>query len=136
MRQLETDLTDSINHYRKVLALLRNMTGDLGTASEEELLQMGVSLAEMQESTSQLDQSILEKLQENSAKSLTVLSLLEKRDSILKEVLALNRSLTAKAMGVKSLLAHEIKTLRTGLSVMKGYSQPEHGQGRIVNRSS
>ncbi len=136
MQQLEAGLRDSINSYNKILVLLQNMTVDLGTASHDELLKMSVSLGEMQGLATQLDQSILEKLQTVPERSVTMISLLEERESILKEVLLLNGSVTAKAMGVTSLFAHEIKTLRTGLSVMKGYSQPENDQGRIVNRSS
>lgn len=136
MLQLEPVIRDSINHYTRILALLQNMDGNVGTASQDELLEMSASLGKLQESATQLDQAMLDQLQKVPAKSENIASLLEKREKIVKEVLLLNESITSKAMGIKSLLAHQLGTLRGGLSAMKGYRQQEHGQGRIVNSTS
>ncbi|MFH0781247.1 MAG: hypothetical protein V2B20_04740 [Pseudomonadota bacterium] len=136
MQQIETGLRDSINYYTRILALLQNIDGRVGTASQDELTEMNESLKELQAPATQRDQWLLEHLQKVPLKSEFLSSLLEKRDTLVKEVLRLNGRLTAKAMGVKSLLAHEIKTLRNGLSAIKGYSHHENYQGRIVNRSS
>lgn len=136
MLQLEPVIENSINHYTRILALLRNMDGKVGTAAQDELLEMSTSLEKLQESATQLDQAMLDQLRKNPAKSATIVSLLEKREIIVKEILLLNESITAKAMGVKSLLAHQLGTLRGGISAMKGYRQQGHDQGRIVNSTS
>lgn len=132
---LEAALKSSIELYSRMTALLRSIEEDLGTASQEALQQMNTLLTEMQTEASVTDQLIISHLTgEESAKS-SAKKLVSERAALINEVLLLNRGVMIKAMGVKSLLAHEIGTLRSGKSALNGYRPAQHNQGRIVNRA-
>lgn len=136
IQQLESRLNYSISYYGRILSLLQTINEEIGTASQDELQSMSSTLAELQGQATQLDQSIATQLDKEPAKTETIRSLLNKRENLIKEILLLNRNINTKAMGVKSLLAHEIGTLRNGLSALSGYRQKQHNQGRIVNSTS
>jgi hypothetical protein len=136
MQRLETELRESFTCYNRILTLLQNIDREVGTASEDELLVMGDSLKDLQASATLIDKTIMAQLQGKRVTNDTLSTLLESRENIVKEILLLNRNIAAKAMGVKTLLAHELATLRSGASAMKGYRQQEYDQGRIVNSST
>jgi chromosome segregation ATPase len=136
IEQLESQLKYSISYYGRILALLQSIDEEIGTASRDGLLNMSATLAELQGQATRLDQAIATHLSKVPAKNEHVRSLLNKREDVIKEILILNRNISAKAMGVKSLLAHEMSTLRNGLSALSGYRQMQHNQGRIVNSTS
>lgn len=136
MQQLEADLLQSIRHYEGLLQFLQKMDLDIGTADPVALQNLSIALQELQEQAVQLDQKIAPQLDAKSLKNATIQKLTEKRELLLKELLLLNQRITAKASGVKSLIAHEIGKLRTGLSALSGYRQPQHNQGRITNCTS
>ena len=132
---LEAALKSSIELYSRMTALLRSIEEDLGTASQEALQQMNTLLTEMQAQASVTDQLVISHLTGEEAGNGSAKKLVSERATLINEVLLLNRSVMIKAMGVKSLLAHEIGTLRSGKSALNGYRQPQHNQGRIVNRA-
>ena len=136
MHQLESGLRDSISHYVGILMLLQNIDKGIGTASQDELQNMNTSLAELQGQATQLDQLVVDQLSKESVKTEATRSLLAKRENLVQEILLLNRNITSKAMGVKSLLAHEMGMIRNGLSALSGYKQQQLNQGRIVNSTS
>ena len=96
---------------------------------------MNTLLTEMQAQASVTDQLVISHLTGEEAGNGSAKKLVSERATLINEVLLLNRSVMIKAMGVKSLLAHEIGTLRSGKSALNGYRQPQHNQGRIVNRA-
>ncbi len=137
MHLLEPGIRDSISLYEKILTLLQDIEKSLGTASGNELQGMSTSLVELQSRATQHDQLIVDQLTRMPAKnSEIVTSLLARRETLMKKILLLNNELTAKATGVKSLLAHEMRTIRSGRSALSGYKQQQHNQGRIVDSTS
>lgn len=136
IEQLESGLNSAISYYGRILAILQNIDEEIGTASRDELLSMNATLTELQEQAARLDQAITAQLGQESFKNESIRSLLNKRGDVIKEILILNRNIRSKAMGVKSLLAHEMSTLRNGLSALNGYRPMQHNQGRIVNSTS
>lgn len=136
MQQLEPVLSQSIQQYERILDFLQKMDGEIGTASPAELLELSESLTDVQSQATQTDQVLLRQLSNSSARTETMQLLIEKRERIMKEILLLNERITAKASGVKSLIAHEMGNLRNGISALNGYRQQQHNQGRIVNSTS
>lgn len=96
---------------------------------------MNALLTEMQTQASDTDQLIMSQLTSDDLVKGTTQKLVSERAKMINDVLLLNRNVMIKAMGVKSLLAHEIGTLRSGKSALNGYRPPQHNQGRIVNRA-
>ncbi len=136
MQQFEAVLSQSIHQYAEILEFLQKMNKEIGTALPEELLELGESLAHLQSHAAETDQVLLTQFNKHSALAETMQPLLDKRQQIMNEILVLNGRITEKASGVKSLIAHEMEKLRTGLSALSGYKQQQNNQGRIVDRSS
>jgi hypothetical protein len=132
---LETALQRSIERYRQMIGLLGSIEQEVGTASDEGLRQMNTLLLETQNEVSAADRLIMEYSKADTALPVSIRNLLAEREKLVGDVLLLNRNVTIKAMGVRSLLAHEIGTLRNGKTALSGYRSPQHNQGRIVNRS-
>lgn len=136
MQQVEEILSQSIHQYAEILEFLQKMNKEIGSALPEELLELGESLAHLQHLAAETDQVLLMQLSKHSALAETLQPLLDRREQIMKEILFLNGRISEKASGVKSLIAHEMKKLRTGLSALNGYKQQQNNQGRIVDRTS
>jgi len=136
MKQLEPVLSQSIEQYEGILDFMRKMAEGIGTASADELLELNKSLEDLQSQATATDQVLLAQISKNSTLAETMQLLIDKRERILKEILLLNEGMTEKASGVKSLIAHEMAKLRTGISALSGYKQQQNHQGRIVDRTS
>ena len=134
--QLEQTLAKSILQYENILDFLEKIDEEIGTASPSELLDLSTSLTDLQRHATQTDQVLLTQINASSARNENTQHLIDRHECIMKEILLLNEHLTAKASGVKSLLAHEMGKLRNGLSALSGYRQQHNNQGRIVNSTS
>ncbi len=136
MQQFEAVLSQSIHQYAEILEFLQKMNKEIGTALPEDLLKLGESLAHLQSHAAETDQVLLTQFNKYSALAETMQPLLDKRQQIMNDILCLNGRIAEKASGVKSLIAHEMEKLRTGLSALSGYKQQQNNQGRIVDRTS
>ncbi len=136
IQQITATLRNSLDQYDRILTLLQVIDREIGPASPTELQKMEESLTVLLRQVSEIDQNVQSQLAIDSQQTEEVRSLLDKRTAIIKAIILLNENITTKAMGVKSLLAHEIGTLRSGLSALKGYRQQDYNQGRIVNGTS
>ncbi|WP_040366638.1 hypothetical protein [Desulfuromonas acetoxidans] len=58
--------------------------------------------------------------------------LFKQRLDLIGEVLTLNHLLLPKINGMMALISHELTGLKKGRSVLGGYKQTTHNQGRIV----
>ena len=133
---LESNLTQSIQHYQGLLQFLQEMDHELGTADPVALQNFNLTLNELQEHAKHLDRHILTQINTQSLNSETTQDLIEKRALLVSEVLLLNQRITAKAAGVKSLLAHEMGKLRIGQTALSGYRQPQNNRGRITDSTT
>lgn len=136
MQPLATLLNRSIQHYQGVLHLLEQMDRELGTAAPQALEQFSRSLERMQAEASPLDREIATQLQAQSLNNEQIAALARERTELIGAALEVNQRISAKASGVKSLLAHEMGKMRTGLTALSGYRQPQPHRGRITNCSS
>ncbi len=136
IQQLATQLTLSIDQYDRILTLLRQIDHKLGTALPTELENLYSSLAELQKQATEIDHSFLGQLPREAAIPEALGALLDERASIVKKIIAENKEITTKAIGIQSLLAHELGSLRAGFSALNGYKHQENTQGRIVRSIS
>jgi hypothetical protein len=133
MENLEPVLLQSIQQYERILDFLQKMDMEIGTAAPSMVLELSESLAYLQGHATETDQNLLSQLRKQSALPEAMQSLLSRREYIVKEILTLNERIKAKAIGIKSLLGHEMEKMRSGISALSGYRQQQHNQGRIVN---
>lgn len=136
LQPLELSLTQSIQHYEDLRRSMQKMDNEIGTADPVALQDFSIDLNALQERAMDLDRTISVQLNASTLKNSTIQSLTEKRALLIKEILLLNQRITAKASGAKSLIAHEMGQLRTGLAALSGYRQPQHTTGRITNSTS
>ena len=136
MQRAESALLQSVQHYEGVLKFMGQMDQDMGTADPVTLQNFCISLQEFQEQAMQCDRQISALMRGKFLETESIQALTRKRAFLLKEILLLNERITAKATGVKSLLAHELRVLRTGHSALSGYSQSQQPRGRITNCTS
>lgn len=134
--QLESLLLASIHQYERIHGFLQKMEQDVGTADSDELEAFNQSLQELQAQAINTDQAVNSLLHGKKDSAELVQKLVVQREFLLKEIIDLNKNITTKASGVKSLIAHELSALRSGLSAMNGYKQLQNNQGRLINRSS
>jgi hypothetical protein len=133
MEKIEPVLLQSIQQYERILDFLQKMDTEISTAAPSMVLELSESLAYLQGHATQTDQDLLTQLSKQSPLSEAMQSLLNRREYIVKEILILNERIKAKAIGIKSLLGHEMEKMRNGISALSGYRQQQHNQGRIVN---
>lgn len=136
MPALATLLTHSIVQYEGILAWMQQMDAAVGTADADALAHFSDGLQGLQGEAAADDQMLLAQLADKGPAPESTRMLAARRDSLLREILALNQRLTEKAARVQALLSHEIKSLGNGLTALNGYKQPQHNQGRFVNGAS
>jgi hypothetical protein len=130
---LEAKIRQSLDHYSLVMTFLQEMERKIGIASDDELLAMDKALSELHVKAVDFDKALWDFLAQTTEKTALELSLLNQRTNLLQNIVGLNETITTKAAAVKSLIAHELGTLRSGLSALKGYRQQDQRQGSIVN---
>jgi hypothetical protein len=135
MENIESVLLQSIHQYERILDFLQKMDVEIGTAAPSMVLELSESLAYLQGHATETDQTLLLQLHKQPILPVEVQCLLSRRDYIVKEILALNARIKAKAIGIKSLLGHEMEKMRNGISALSGYRQQQYNQGRIINSS-
>jgi hypothetical protein len=133
MENLEPVLLKSLQQYERILDFLQKMDREIGTATPSMVLELSESLSYLQSHATQTDQVLLMRLKKKPALPEAMQSLLNRREYIVKEILTLNECIKTKAIGIKSLLGHEMEKMRNGISALSGYRQQQHNQGRIVN---
>jgi len=136
MHTFDSMLSRSIQHYQGILQLLEQMEREMGTADPLALQGFSSTLERMQGQAAQLDREIAPLLKAQASKNEQTADLAKQRADLVNEILEVNQRICAKASGVKSLLAHEMGKLRTGLTALSGYRQPQRHRGRITNCSS
>jgi hypothetical protein len=133
MEKIETVLLQSIHQYERILDFLQKMDVEIGTAAPSMVLELSESLAYLQGHATETDQTLLTQLRKQPDLPKAMQSLLSRRENVVKEILILNERIKAKAIGIKSLLGHEMEIMRNGISALSGYRQQQHNQGHIVN---
>jgi hypothetical protein len=135
MHCLEVKIRHSLYHYGRIMTFLQEMDNTIGIASEAELLDMDRTLSDLHTKAVESDRPLFDCIAQTFEKTELEHSLLNERTKLLKNIIDLNGSIATKADGVKSLIAHELGTLRSGLSALKGYRQQDQRQGSIVNQT-
>ena len=131
---VESDFSVSLEQYSRMLETLHIIDREISTAAPERVQELSGILTNLQLETTKTDQLLMMNVPPEPSGTLRLL--IEMRRQILAEILIINKRITTKAKRVKSYIASEKSKLHNGLSAMNGYRQPQHNQGRIVNRST
>lgn len=130
---LESGLERSVAAYEELLGFMESLAGEMEQTSPAALVMAGSKMTELHTTVKTIDESFVHLLVDIDTMEEPLRVLLERRITLLAQLLAINKKLSAAAAGAKSLLAHEMKTMRRGISAHGGYRQKQHNHGRIVN---
>ena len=133
---LKEKIQHSICLYEQMRESMKRLDLEIGTASPAALTKFNTTLSEHFNTAEKIEHELFVQLSTSSDRIDEVRSLIEVRENILKEILLLNQRITSKASGIRSFISHKTKSLQSGVSAMKGYTQVYHNQGRIVNSTS
>jgi hypothetical protein len=133
---LTSALNDSIRHYNFVLDFLIDMDRAIAQASDDQLLTMSAILCDLQAQARVIDQRFLPQLNREVAANKILRPLLAAREKVVLEIVGRNKQLNIKAIGLKSLLASELRALRQGQTALSGYKSQQYTGGGIVDNSS
>lgn len=132
--QLEQALILSIEHYQTILSQM-TLISRLLSSSDPGLAEQVTRLGALQQQAREEDQRLMMMLREHE-KNISVHPLFKQRMELLAEVLRLNHLLLPKINGMMALISHELSDLKKGRSVLGGYKQGSHNQGRIIRSSA
>ncbi|MDK9707979.1 MAG: hypothetical protein OEL83_13095 [Desulforhopalus sp.] len=133
---LASALATSIRNYQNILGFLVEMDREIGIASDTRLQSMTEILGTLQIQAVDADKTFLAHFDKESAESTIIQPLMVEREKVIAEILRLNSNVQKKAMGIKSLLAHELGALRLGKTAHYGYKSQQASAGRIVDSTS
>lgn len=131
--QLEAGLRSSLVQYQGIADLLRSLS-NLSNVSDDAMKSLAYDLGAKQEQAQQHDAELIELLRE-VAPSISAHPLYLQRRALIEEVLKLNHLLLPKINGMMALVSHELTGLKNGRTVLGGYKQTTHKQGRLVKSS-
>lgn len=132
--QLEKSLLLSIEQYQVVLQRLQLISQSL-TVNESTLQDLVQKMSSQQMQAQQHDAELLEMIRE-AAPSISDHPLYLQRKALIEEVIELNHLLLPKINGMMALVSHELTGLKKGRTVLGGYKQTTHKQGRLVKSSA
>ncbi|PLX91435.1 MAG: hypothetical protein C0620_11545 [Desulfuromonas sp.] len=132
--QLEQALILSIEHYQTILSQM-TLISRLLSSSDPGLPEQVTRLVALQQQAREEDQRLMVMLREHE-RNISVHPLFRQRMELLAEVLRLNHLLLPKINGMMALISHELSDLKKGRSVLGGYKQGTHNQGRIIRSSA
>lgn len=89
----------------------------------------------LQKEVMQIDLILSDRLKNGPPLSATESYALAERTELQKEILQLNKKLIPQIHNIKSTLASEMASLKTGRTALKGYGDSSRGAGRLINKS-
>lgn len=130
---LEESLQLSIEQYQAILDHMKRLARAL-SSSPSDLKDDVLKLGDLQQQARDHDAKLLNALRQ-AGHTTTGHPLFKQRLDLIGEVLKLNHLLLPKINGMMALISHELTGLKKGRSVLGGYKQATHNQGRIVRSS-
>jgi len=133
-KKLEQFLDCSISQLQKMIGLLNELNLYLAGQSAELIEQFNESFSDLQEKIKQTDLQLLEILQYGDIPEQSRLSLAKRKSLQAQIVVLLQESSMPRARSVRSLLANEMQSVKTGRRALSGYKKSQGRQGAIINR--
>jgi hypothetical protein len=137
MKNLGTLLQTSVNRYEDILALFEAINDNRGDNTPSTFDSRGTEILQLQEKAALADQDLIATLKEMDPAMSAHLSshpLMDRRQELMQQILTHNRSLLSVINNIKSLLAHDIKSIQGGRTALNGYRQTTSPQnGGILN---
>ncbi len=130
-----TSLIKAIRLYQEVEYLYQSIQSNLSSSSVLKVMQKMGTLNALLQDAQTIDSAIAESINNIKTMSEATVELLQTRNKILRRLYNSNREMVIKANNVKSLLRHEITSIGTGHTAMKGYKPARTERKNIVRAS-
>ena len=135
MVQLDTLIDDSLMDYLKMKDLLVQLSSQLENNATEKAADLLTKFNSLSKETRKSDSRLIKNFKTAAASENISEKLIELR-ALQEEVVSLIQKTVLRANSIKSLLANEFLSIKTGRKAMTGYKSKSDSHGRIVNRSS
>ncbi len=123
---------ESIELYEKMIAMLGELPAQLASQSTASIEKFNASFAVLQQQVKCTDLQLPGQLMHVSL-SENVRQLLVRRKFLQERVLQLVKESVSGASSIKSLLASEMQSLKSGRRALSGYKVSSDRQGTIIN---
>lgn len=137
MSNLDPLLQASIQRYEDILVLFEAINHGRDDNTPATPGSKGTEILQMQEMAALADQeliAILKEIEPTVSARLSSYPLMDRRRELMQQILTHNRSLLSVINNIKSLLAHDIKSIQGGRTALNGYRQTTSSQnGGILN---
>ena len=125
-------IDQALGTYGSIHALLLEMEQLLNSRRTAELVEKQQQVARLQEQAKVLDKEILAQMQEGGLNGDgRVAELLD----LMQAIQSLNRRITPQLQAIMAVQREEIRKIRTGSTMMRGYHSNNSNSGRLVSRT-
>lgn len=132
-KSLESLLERSIAEHEEMVGMLEKLQEQLASDSIDSMQEFNGSFMGLREKSEQTDGQINEQLKLVDLSAAGLDQLLEKRKSLQEQIVQMIQQSVQRAGSVKSLLASEMQSLKTGRRALQGYKNVGTRQGKIIN---
>lgn len=133
--QSDALLVKSIDIYQDICTLYYNLQGDLSDQSTTKVHQTLETLNSRFQDAQDIDYQIAVCIDIGQDLPVSTTSLLRKREEMLQKLFQANRDTKNRVESVKSLLGHEIATMSTNRTAIKGYKPAEVEKRNMVRNA-
>ena len=132
---VDTVIQDSCNATRALYDLLLNVQQSLQSSNNTTLARGIRSMQQLHLKMKQLDQQVDRRIKAVGTLSVQQKECLFEKKQLQQEIFTLQKSLVPQINNIKSTLASEMSSIKTGRSALKGYGSISKGPGRVINKS-
>lgn len=128
-------LLQSCELYQEIDRLYEILGARISKSSPLSLQQVNVQLNDLIERARVIDSNLTSHLSPSTERSEHTAALLKQREEILRTLVQRNKGVTQKAGNMKSHLRHEIGSMKTNRSAMKGYAAMGQTRKNMIDNS-
>ena len=126
---------ESCNKTREIFDLIKVLQQGLGSSKKTVLADGCKKLRLLQQEMERTDLELKEHINNGPPLSAKDNEILIEKARLQKEIVEFNRLLIPKVNNIKSALAAEMVSLKTGRTALKGYGGNPRGPGRVINKA-
>jgi len=128
-------VVQSLALYRELRDQLQGMLPQISAAEVDWMLVMDERIIRLRQAIEKADAALMALPPEPEIGESDLTRLVDERRQVMAEVLSLNQQVIGQAENVKSLLGHDLATMRAGRQALRGYAPlSEDSPGGIINR--
>lgn len=128
-------LLQSCALYQEIDSLYELLGTKISKSSPQSLQQVAVQLGDLIEQAKTIDGKLSNTLPPSPERSEHTAALVQQREAILRTLVQRNKNIAQKAGNLKSHMRHEIGSMKTNRSAMKGYAAMGQSRKNMIHNA-